>query len=624
VVKSTTRSADSALAVGVAAIAGFVPFLLYAFTAGGHSYWLDSAEFTAAAVDLDIAHPPGHPVAALWGRAFALLPVGPLPYRVALAQGLAAAVAASALQVAFARTLTVLGVASRPARSLTSLGASWLLAFSYGFWFQAVRAEVYALQTMLICLALERLVKLAADRELSDVRPMYAASFYLGLGLANHHFMSVLAVPALLHGLWRVVRKYGAGSLGWTLASGSVGLVSYLYLPLRAASHPAMDLGHPASLRSFFWVVSAQVYARRIGSQAAQTMSQRFADLLVILVEQFAMIGLPLSLAGLYLLTRKRALWPLAGVWSVTALITLCGRAWLNPVRSNPDVLGYMLPGFAAYLALGLAPLVVLIGLVPADRLRRASELLLGALVLGLSLVQLAANLGRSSLADFHASDDFDQLRQQPLPMRSILVLTNPESTFRHWEGQAVERARSDVSMLPLPFVNYADSAGVLLQRQPELRETVIGYQQSVDGTLAYPALTALARQRPVLVELDLATCLPLFPWLLPEGLFYRVLLRAPSQEQLTQAAAARTKVVRKLYASVGAQRAGTETRRQLLWLHFMDALYFASQGQPLLALDFASQGLQLQPREAELLRLVQLLRTSPDSFRLRDFLPRN
>jgi len=127
-----------------------------------------------------------------------------------------------------------------------------------------------------------------------------------------------------------------------------------------------------------------------------------------------------------------------------------------------------------------------------------------------------------------------------------------------------------------------------------------------------------------VLVELDLATCLPLFPWLLPEGLFYRVLLRAPSQEQLTQAAAARTKVVRKLYASVGAQRAGTETRRQLLWLHFMDALYFASQGQPLLALDFASQGLQLQPREAELLRLVQLLRTSPDSFRLRDFLPRN
>lgn len=621
-VKSATKSDDSPSSLACLAIAGLVPFVLYAFTAGGHSFWLDSAEFTAAAVDLDIAHPPGHPVASLWGRAFALLPVGPLPYRAAVAQGLAAAIAAGALQLAFARTLQVLGVGGR-GRALISLGASWLLAFSYGFWFQAVRAEVYALQAMLICLALERLIKLATNRVLGDVRPLYMASFWLGLGLANHHFMSVLAVPALLHGLWRAVKMYGGRSFVWTLASGLVGLISYLYLPLRAASEPAMDLGHPVSWKSLYWVVSAQVYARRIGSQATQPLAERLADLLVILVEHFSFVALLLALAGLYLLARKRPLWPLACVWSVTALVTLCGRAWLNPVRGNPDVLGYMLPGFAAYLALGLAAVALLLSVLPA-RVRAGAELSFGVVTLLLSFVKLNASYAQASLASFHASDDFDQLRQQPLPARAVLVLTTPETTFRHWEAEAVERARPDVSMLPLPFVNYAGTGGVIVRRQPELRQVVQSYQGSADGTLSYAALAALAQRRPVLVEGDLTASWPLFPWLLPEGLFYRVLQTPPSRAQLSSAAATRAKLVSKLQASLATDLTAAETRRQLLWLHFMDALYFASQGEPALAIGFAQRGLALQPRERELLRLVRTLQNDPHSFRLRDFLPHN
>jgi hypothetical protein len=54
-------------------------FAVYAATASGHGYWLDSGEFTAAAVALDIAHPPSHPLAQLWAKPFTLLPIGPLP-----------------------------------------------------------------------------------------------------------------------------------------------------------------------------------------------------------------------------------------------------------------------------------------------------------------------------------------------------------------------------------------------------------------------------------------------------------------------------------------------------------------------------------------------------------------
>jgi hypothetical protein len=601
-------------------LAGALACAVYAFTAAGHSYWLDSAEFTAAAVDLDIAHPPGHPLTALWGRAFSLLPVGPLPYRVALSQALAAALGAAALQLAFARTLHVLKLPASVGRCLLSLGASWIVAFSYGYWFQAVRAEVYALQGMLICLSLERLVALAADRELRDVRPLYAASFCLGLGLANHHFMSILALPAMLHGLWRAQRARGMRALGWTLGAGAVGLTTYLYLPLRAASEPPMDLGHPLTWRDFLWVVSARVYARRIGAEATQPLAERFLDLLVILVEQFSYLGLPLSLLGLYFVLRRRELWPLGAVWGVTALISLCGRAWLNPVRNNPDVLGYMLPGFAGFIALSLCGGAALLGALQPALLRRA-VFAMGVLSLALAAAQWASTRAQASLADFQATDQFDQVRYAALPADAVVLLTTPETAFRHWDAQASTRLRADVSMLPVPFLNYGAMSEVLIRRAPDLSSLVHAYRRS--GALSPVELDALRKRgRPLLVEADLISSWPLFPRLLPEGLLYRVLARAPDRSALQAAARARDAALALVYAQLGGHVEQLETRRQLLWIHYMDALYYATQREPSLALGAVQRGLSLSPSERALLRLRKLLLEAPQSFELRTFVP--
>jgi Protein of unknown function (DUF2723) len=619
--KSSTESLDSLGNPGWAVwLSGALPCAVYVCSAAGHSYWLDSGEFTAASVDLDIAHPPGHPLTALWGRAFCLLPLGPLAFRVAVGQALAAAIAAAALQVAFARTLRVLGLPASPVRALIALGASWIVAFSYGFWFQAVRAEVYALQAMLICLALERLVALAADRELRDVRPLYAAGFYLGLGLANHHFMSVLALPALAHGLMRALRARGARVLAWTLGAGSVGLTTYAYLPLRAAAEPPMDLGHPLGWREFLWVVSARVYARRIGGEATQPMDERFLDLVVILIEQFSYLGLPLALLGLYLALRRRELRALCAVWGVVALISLCGRAWLNPVRANPDVLGYMLPGFAGFVALALCAALTLLGALP-ERWQRRGALGLAIAALTLAAAQLVTTGAQASLASFRATDTFDQLRHAALPADAILLATTPETTFRHWDAEAAARLRGDVIMLPLPFLNYGKSAEVLARRAPLLRGLVGGYRYS--ERLEGAQLDGLVQAgHPLLVEADLRVAWPLFPRLLPEGLLYRVLAAAPAPELVQAAARARKDTLAHLVAQLGPELEQTETRRQLLWIYFMDALYYASQRQTSLALEAVRRGLALQPLEQQLLRLREILLESPERFELRAFVP--
>lgn len=77
------------------------------------------------------------------------LPIGPSPWRIALANVVAAALAA---QFAFAaiETTVVRIVGERSWKTLAaSLGGAWLVALAPGFWLQAVRPEVYAVQALL-------------------------------------------------------------------------------------------------------------------------------------------------------------------------------------------------------------------------------------------------------------------------------------------------------------------------------------------------------------------------------------------------------------------------------------------------------------------------------------------
>ncbi len=72
-------------------------FGYYAAAAAAGPYWLDSSELAAQAFELGVAHPPGHPLFGMIGKAVALLPLGPVALRVSLASALCAAFAAGLL-----------------------------------------------------------------------------------------------------------------------------------------------------------------------------------------------------------------------------------------------------------------------------------------------------------------------------------------------------------------------------------------------------------------------------------------------------------------------------------------------------------------------------------------------
>jgi hypothetical protein len=602
-------------------LAGFVPFFAYVATASGFAFWLDSGELLAAGVDLDIAHPPGHPLASIVSRAFAYLPIGPLAFRVAVGQASCAAIAGVFFCRAVITTLRAQGVRHDLVVLPTAMGASWLATLSYGFWLQAVRPEVYALEAMLLAIVIERIVALEARWPTLDVSPLHHAGLALGLGLANHHFMAFLTVPALLPTLARVVRARGPRALAIFCAAVAAGLSTYLYLPIRASTHPPIDLGHPTDLASFFWVVSARAYQ---GTHAieADPLGVRVLDVTVALAEDLHLVTLFVALLGAYVIVRADGARRIGLVWLAVALFGWLGRAMLGFVNGNPDALGYLMPTVMAIVALAAAFIgavtMLLSGEADDDAPRVEKNVRAGSraadrapilgVILALGLVvaggwQLRVGASHASLRAFTTTDSFDGPRYRDLPTRAVVVAFSPQTVFRHFSARAIEASRPDVTIVPMPFLGYPGTIDELVAREPALAGTLRGYL--IEGELRQPDVQSLAAERPLLVEMDPRVPVSLVETIVPTGLLYGVEPAGAADTDVARGARVREAILERLYADVGDQLATSEeTRAQLVWLHYMDALFFARVGAREPAQHAVARGLALAPEAAELVAL--------------------
>ncbi|MFM2416135.1 MAG: hypothetical protein RL385_858 [Pseudomonadota bacterium] len=598
------------------------PFLVFTWSASGVPYWLDSGEFTAAAVDLDISHPPGHPVAALWSGFFCLLPVGSLAFRVSLSQAVAGACCACLLQIGTARSVRSMGVGELPAAALGAWAALWLSA-SHALWFQSTRGEVYALQAMLMALAFERIVASLRPDNGAAFRegPLCTASFALGLGLSNHHLMAFLALPCIV---WAWLRRDGLRAhlrrAGLGLGSATAGLCVYAYLPLRAAAHPSMNLGAPENLARFSWVVSAQVYARNMGTTASEPMSTRLLDLLVICVEQLTAPVLLCACLGLYAGLRQSHTRALTSMWLVAACCSLGMRAWLGPIRGNPDMLGYMLPGFVALCALAVLGAGSVIGAL-ARRRSQAVPTRAWALLPLSALPHLAQGWERSSLAHFDLTDAVVDAQLRAAPRDALIVLATPQSAFLSWAAAAEENARPDLTVLPLAFLGYPGVADAASSRDADVAAVVTDYQRT--GQLPRDTLVAIARRRAVLLDLDSQETAGLLAQTLPGTGFARMVPSTPTVGALDIADEATWALNRHWRASLPGDP-DRESRHQLVWRHYHAALRLALGGARAAAQKHLGEARELAPQVPQLSALARAIEALSEgqSLDIQPFLP--
>lgn len=259
-VKESSKQTDNRLSKKVFTallgllVAGFV-FVVYVRTLAPTVLYydrpilLDSVMLQTQAAVLGMTGPTGEPTWVMITHLFTKLPFGDVAYRVNLASAVYASV-----------TVFLVFVAGYLLSRRVAAAFAAALAFGLGgtYWSQAVIAEIYTMNTLLIMLPVIALIlwRERRERPRSD-RYLLLACFLMGFALTNH-LTSGLVLPAAVLFVaavdWRKL-------LDWRLAMKGaglfvLGLLPYIYLPIRASMNPPMNEADPSNFARFWEFVT--------------------------------------------------------------------------------------------------------------------------------------------------------------------------------------------------------------------------------------------------------------------------------------------------------------------------------------------------------------------------------
>ncbi|GAB4506082.1 MAG: DUF2723 domain-containing protein [Anaerolineales bacterium] len=344
------------------AIAG-AALLVYLLTLAPGVGFTDSGELAVAAYTLGIPHSPGFPLYVLLGWVFGHIPLGSVAWRLNLMSAVWAAAAVGAFFVLAYRLLPqeplhepapkreaprATSHRTPPSRIVAAGCAALCLAFGITLWNWATVAEVYALQ---VAVLVGMLLALFAALRGGGRWTWGAAGLCFGLGLANHHVMTLVFAPALLFLLLAAPDSRRAFGRGWLPATlGAVlGLALYLYLPIRAAQGPLLNWGNPVNLQRFVWHITGRQYQVNLFAVPLSAMLDNLAFGLRLWWGQFTPLGFLLAAWGFLAMWRRDRRLAL-----FCALVVLVDVAFASHYDIAEDSDAYYIPTFLM-TALGIA-----------------------------------------------------------------------------------------------------------------------------------------------------------------------------------------------------------------------------------------------------------------------------
>jgi len=461
-----------ALGLAVGALLGYVkttaPTLLMA----------DPAEFQLACNILGVAHPTGYPLYVMVGWLWShLLPLGDAAYRINL---LSALFAAGAVGLSYPLVLKILHAAlpRRPEAQTRAVAilATLTLAVSRTFWSQALRAEVYALNSLFVVVVLLLLLLWSESR---SPRTLGLAALIYGLSLTHHRTM-IFFLPSSLLFVWLTDRSIfrKARFLLTLLALVAIPQVLYLYIPWRAPVTPylrvelapgrALNL-YDNTLGGFVRFVMGEMFRGELGVQAP--LLQRLTAAAVLLLRQFGLAGVALGVIGVVKLVLGLTRSPARSTLALLGL-SYAALVGFTLVYNVGDIHVFYTPSyiiFALWIAVGMAWLVDVVrsaghGALPV--IRRAGYY---ALLVLLALLPLSAFWNNFSSVDksrdLGAREWAEEMLAQPIPQGAILVSNDRNEITPLLYLQHVEGRRPDLfTMFPLmlPGEEYSNVVRVL------------------------------------------------------------------------------------------------------------------------------------------------------------------
>ena len=481
-------------------------------------FW-DSAELTAAAYSLGVAHSPGFPLYIIAGR-FLILPgfVSPA-VAVNLLSALCAAGAVSLVLCIF----HVLEGRLNPGAYL----AAGIMAFGGFLWAQAVRAEVYAPAILLIEVSIYFALSF---RQSGRVNSLIAAVYFWGMASATHSAAAFAALPPLMfiiltEGRWRgwgwkrIFTSTAVLILAWTV---------YVYIPLRSHLGPALNWGGVESFGDFWLVVSGREFAFSINSGGWSEFIPRLTRHWKMLYSNFPLPLALLTLLGLWI--KRKEFWlPMLFVFG--SCLTL-----FREELPHPDHKGYLLPAVLAGSILAGAGFNWLISLLkrrPARFGRVSVGIITAALFLCLLLPLIAAQYPVNDLRDSRWAEKMGRDMLEGLTGGSIILFSDISSYFICRCLQVVEKARLDCDCLLPGLLSEGSLSRGWYRRQLLSKGNISGLADDVHGgetAVIARIIEANHTARPVFCEYG-EKYRPFRHYLRPDGLLFRVVLTGDSSD---------------------------------------------------------------------------------------------
>lgn len=422
----------SASVVVVLALAVYVRTLL-----PGVGFW-DTAEAQTVPPTGSIFHPTGFPTYAIVGWLWSRVPIGEVAYRMNLLSALSVAVAAGLV-------VLIAGQLIEERHRWLAAGASGVAGLAFAFasepWDNAVRADVHALHVLFAALIVWLLMVWRSAARSGSPRAgrwLAAAAGVFGLGLGNHPLTGLLAVGVAVWlfwvdpELWRRRRLV----LGCAALIG-LGLLTYLYLPLRASANPEPPLNYadPDTWERFRYLVFAEQFSHLFGDfrEPLRDFAGKWDKAESVLAAQFVGPGWLLVAVGAATLAVRQ--W---GALLFLGLVAAANVFYAMNFRDG-DIDRYYLGTVvvaSALLGVGLAATGGVVARAAAEATRRSGDLRLRRRAAGLAgglVIGLAALLPAISLVSLYEARDRSDDREAERWVASVHAALPENAVVISW-----------------------------------------------------------------------------------------------------------------------------------------------------------------------------------------------
>jgi len=464
-----------------------------------------------------------------------MMPMGDLFYRVNFFSVLCAAAAASLLTYTTIRLLLRYIVVGRSAVYSTLLAASAFI-LTYTFWIQAVRAEVYALNALVISailLLVERADAAAGSNDRLVIRCFYAAAFLFGLGLGGHHATLASTAPAIV--ILTIVilgrRILRPGFLITAMVLFATGLSVYLYLPIRASQSPLLNWGWSSgSLTDGAQSVMATDSYKYFALLTLEQVTHKFFLAVKLISDQ---VGHPLALLstlGLFLWFAKSRRWASFFVLLAFGNLLVVAIMATEFIDWNTDLHGYLLPTLTA-MVFGMAAGFLLIlsytfrllnRLIRPGHLRIIARTCLITIAILLALTPGMLGGPFCNLSENRLAHDLGRETLIGLPRGSVIIMDGVNWNFVLRGLQFGTGLRPDVAVINRSFMPVAWYQRQCRQRYPDLLAGLEFPSSIASEEIIAWAETIRAEGHPVFWEVT-EYDLPYFRKFRPAGHMYRL-----------------------------------------------------------------------------------------------------